>query len=409
MSPRPNSLPFSHRPRTWSALLVGVVLALASATASAGAASAARTPAPAPSMWRSIDAGMNFTCGVTTAGAVKCWGTNGHGQLGTGNRIDAATPQAVVGLASGAVSVSAGAWHACAVMETGDAHCWGFGQYGQLGNGTFRSSTTPVLVADLAGQVAGLSAGANHTCVVTTSGTAACWGANPFGQLGDGTRANRNAPVRVFNLDSGVRAIAAGDSHTCAATEATAYCWGRGEAGALGTGNNADSPVVDQPVLGIGAGPRAITAGGDHSCLVRAAGSAWCWGANGAGQLGVLPWTIHYSPVRVPVFAATGTISAGSAHTCAIRVPGGAAYCWGYNEHGAVGNGTNVTTPTPTLVSHLGLNAAAISAGLEHTCAIRWIGAIPGQGYALCWGANDHGQLGDGTLTDRWTPVRVVG
>ena len=112
-------------------------------------------------------------------------------------------------------------------------------------------------------------------------------------------------------------------------------------------------------------------------------------------------------PVRVPVFAATGTISAGGAHTCAIRVPGGAAYCWGYNEHGAVGNGTNVTTPTPTLVSpprpqrrrHLRRPRTHVRDPLDRRHP--WTGVR-----ALRWGANDHGQLGDGTLTDRWTPVR---
>ena len=133
-------------------------------------------------MWRSIDAGMNFTCGVTTAGAVKCWGTNGHGQLGTGNRIDAATPQAVVASPRSRLG-QRGRVARVRGHGNGRARCWGFGQYGQLGNGSFRSSTTPVLVADLAGQVAGLSAGANHTCVVTTSGTAACGEPTPFGQL----------------------------------------------------------------------------------------------------------------------------------------------------------------------------------------------------------------------------------
>src|SRR5213593_4794512 len=145
----------------------------------------------------------------------------------------------------------------------------------------------------------------------------------------------------------------------------------------------------------------AVNAGGYHTCGVTTAGAAYCWGANDAGQLGDATWTDHTSPVAVVGGLTFAAVSAGLDHTCGVTTAG-AAYCWGYNGSGLLGDGT--TTPRTGPVAVLGgLTFAAVSAGRDHTCGVTTAGA----GY--CWGRNDYSQVGDGTTTQRTSPVAVLG
>ena len=136
-----------------------------------------------------ISAGGGYTCAVTSAGAAQCWGLNNVGELGNGNTINQNTPGVVSGLTSGVVAVSAGPDHSCAVTNTGDAQCWGYNGTGALGNGTSSGvpTTTPVAVSGLSSGVVAISAGDGHTCAVTSAGGVWCWGSNTADQLGTGT------------------------------------------------------------------------------------------------------------------------------------------------------------------------------------------------------------------------------
>ena len=125
-----------------------------------------------------VAAGGHHTCAVTTAGGVKCWGFNSHGQLGDGTTTDRTTPVDVVGLTSGVAAVVAGWWHTCAVTTAGGLQCWGYNGYGQLGDGTTTDRTTPVDVVGLTSGVAAVAAGFFHTCAVTMAGGLKCWGFN---------------------------------------------------------------------------------------------------------------------------------------------------------------------------------------------------------------------------------------
>ncbi len=182
------------------------------------------------------------TCALTTAGAVKCWGWNFYGQLGNGTLTDSSTPVDVSGLSSGVTSIAVGGYHACAIMSaSGAAACWGQGRYGQLGDGSATDSSTPLMVSGLSG-VTAITGGTYHTCAVTSLGGAWCWGANNVGALGNGTITNSSTPVSVVGLASGAVGISGGRVHSCAVTTTgRALCWGSNLFGQLGNGTTTNS------------------------------------------------------------------------------------------------------------------------------------------------------------------------
>jgi len=349
-----------------------------------------------------IAAGMWHTCALTSGGGVKCWGLNGNGQLGDGTVTDRHTPVNVSGLASGVSAITAGRSHTCALTAGGGVKCWGANASGQLGNGTTTSRTKPVSVSGLASGVSAITAGDFHTCALTSGGRIKCWGYNGFGQLGDDTTTQRLTPVNVSGLASGVSAIAAGDSHTCAlTTEGGVKCWGFNVFGQLGDGTTIDrhTPVN---VSGLASGVSAIAAGWDHTCALTSGGGVMCWGWNDDGQLGDGTTIWRLTPVGVSGLASgVSIITVGHAHTCA-RTSGGGVKCWGLNGNGQLGDGTTTRRLTPINVSGLASGVSTISAGHAHTCVQTSGGGVK------CWGWNIFGQLGDGTTTDRHTPVIVL-
>jgi alpha-tubulin suppressor-like RCC1 family protein len=158
--------------------------------------------------------------------------------------------------------------------------------FGQLGTGTYVGSNVPVDVGGLAGGVQAISAGGAHTCALTTAGRVKCWGRNGAGQLGTGEHSNSNVPVDVVGLTGDVEAISAGDEHTCALISGGGVkCWGSNAFGELGDGTNTQSNVpVD--VVGFTSGVQAVSAGDEHTCALASEGSIKCWGRNDDGELG---------------------------------------------------------------------------------------------------------------------------
>jgi alpha-tubulin suppressor-like RCC1 family protein len=304
------------------------------------------------------------TCALTSAGALKCWGRNLYGQLGDGSVQPRYQPSVdVVGLSTGVVAVSAGAYHTCAVASAGAVKCWGNNDSGQLGSGSTSKSKIPVDVVGLSSGIIAVSAGAYHTCAVTSAGAVKCWGANHSGGLGNGSTTNSPVPVDVVGLSSGVVAVSAGWGYTCAVTSAgAAKCWGFNGDGRLGDGSTADSPIpVD--VVGLSSGAAAISAGVSHTCVITSVGAVKCWGVNRAGELGNGSTTDSSTPADV-VGLPSGilAISAGGAHTCALT-NGGTIKCWGRNDEGELGNGSTTDSPTPVDVVGFATRAAPISNG----------------------------------------------
>ena len=346
------------------------------------------------------------TCAVTTAGDVKCWGSNFYGQLGDGTTPLRTTPVDVTGLTSGVAAVSTGGLHTCALTTLGALKCWGFNSYGQLGDGTSGNvRTTPVDVTGLTTEIAAVSAGADHTCALTTAGGLKCWGGNFYGHLGDGTATNRTTPVDVTDLTSGVAAVSSGASRTCALTTAGGLkCMGSNNYGQLGDETVPWFRTTPMDVAGLTSGVAAVSAGGDQTCAVTTAGGLKCWGYNFYGQLGDGTTTTRTTPVDVVgLTSAVAGVSAGSEHTCAVTTEGGLK-CWGRNDTGQLGDGTFTTRTTPVDVIGLTSGVAAVFAGSRHTCALTTAGGLK------CWGSNQTGQLGDETLPPfRTRPVDVVG
>jgi len=381
-------------------LPIGATLALLSGLAMAGA--------PTPAQADVIAAGQFHTCALTSAGGVKCWGLNQFGQLGDGTTTDSPTPVFVKGLKSGVIAITAGFGHTCALTDTGGAKCWGQNQFGQLGDGTIANRSLPRNVHGLGSGVTAIAGGGQHTCALTSDGGVKCWGNNFHGQLGDGTRTTRSLPKKVRRLTSGVAAIAGGEIHTCALTDAGGVkCWGNNFNGQLGDGTKVLRELPGN-VRGLTSGVVAIAAGGLHTCALTGDGDAKCWGYNFYGQVG--DGTTTDRLLRVNVRRLTGGVAAittgaggtGRGHTCALTDAGGAK-CWGWNMWGQLGDGTTTDHHTPAFVKGLKTGVAAIAAGADHTCALMSAGG------AKCWGRNGAGQLGDGTIIDRHKPVNVEG
>jgi alpha-tubulin suppressor-like RCC1 family protein len=234
-----------------------------------------------------IAAGYLHSCALTIAGAVKCWGINDTGQLGNGTLTNSSTPVDVVGLGSGVAAVDANGAGSCAITSAGGLKCWGANDHGQLGNGTTTNSSTPVDVSGLTSGVIAVNGGGSHTCALVTGGTVMCWGPNQYGELGNGKTTDSSVPVSVVGL-KGVLAVATGGYYqTCALTAAGGVkCWGYNIYGAVGDGTteNRSTPV---DVHGLSSGVIAITShGAEHSCAVLTNGGVKCWGGNESGQLG---------------------------------------------------------------------------------------------------------------------------
>jgi alpha-tubulin suppressor-like RCC1 family protein len=296
---------------------------------------------------RAVSAGLRHACAITSAGGVRCWGSNFDYQLGDGTRDDSLTPVDVAGLSSGVTAIAAGASHTCALTTEGVVKCWGVGYLGSALDGSpYNIFPTPVDVVTLGTGVKAIAAGYYHTCAITAPGGLRCWGYGQWGQLGNGT-ADSPLPLDVVGMGSGIKAVAAHRDQTCAVTSSGAVkCWGSNLYGQLGNGTTSTGPnPTPVNVTGLEAGVTAITVGGSNSCALDAAGTLKCWGPN---------WFSNFSPLGIP---------------------------------------TPPPTLTPVTVDGLGPGVLAATAAEEHVCALSSTRAVK------CWGRNRSGQLGNGSVS----------
>ncbi|RIJ71373.1 hypothetical protein D1871_14330 [Nakamurella silvestris] len=299
---------------------------------------------------------------------------------------------------------------------------WGGNAAGQIGDNSLAQRLVPVLSVGgtaLDGkEVSKVSAGYSSSCAVA-EGSLYCWGANGNGQLGIGSNTSKSQiPVQVGGpfTNKFVTDVSVGSNSACAVADGDAYCWGSNDHGQLGDGTftdrNSPVPVVANGALS-GRKVSAVSTNSFHACAI-ARGAAFCWGENANGELGNSGFDPGNHNFPVPVFSAgllngvtINSIATGYDHTCVTGA--GHAYCWGKNDNGQLGTGDNLNTINPRSVSSTGVMAGksvfALAAGGNSTCAIAGVAATRS---AYCWGDNSGGQVGDNTLTDRNSPVKVT-
>jgi alpha-tubulin suppressor-like RCC1 family protein len=344
----------------------------------------------------------DHSCALTTDGRAFCWGNNILGELGNGSAAGSPTP-VEVGSGGGLrfASLAGGGWFTCGLLANGAGQCWGSGARGRLGGGVLENAPTPRPVAG-ALTFTSLSTGWAHACGVTDDGTY-CWGSGTA--LGADAGKYSVVPVPV-SADPGLRALDAGSDFTCALTGAgAAWCWGVNYEGQIGDGSTV-SAAAPTPVAG-GHTFTALSVGARHACGLTPDGEAWCWGDNSAGELGDASQEPAVVPQPVMGGMTFAGLSAGGDFSCGW-ITDGTTYCWGSNSQGQLGApsfdacATRPCGLTPLPVAG-GLRFRLVRTGGAHACGITWDGVL------YCWGANQSGQLGDGTNVSRAVPVRVVG
>lgn len=355
-----------------------------------------------------VTAGGQHTCAVRESdGRAFCWGDDSDGQVSGVPGPDANAPVAVGGVPDGVTSIAAGVAHTCAVVS-GAVHCWGSPANGRLGRPDGGPAPRPVRGVSDAVEVA---VGFQHSCARTREGRVLCWGGNGAGQLGRGSTGGGGEMAGDVVLDGPARALALGRDHACALTGGTLWCWGQDFEGSLGRGDARETPAAEPvpaavafsagvaPVGPVGAGGAPGLAGA-HTCAATDAG-LFCWGRNDVGQVGDGSEVDRGAPVRVTPATITG-LGLGGRHSCAIWDD--TVHCWGANSDGRLGDGTMTSRNLPVSVA-TGPGVTAVSAGglgalVGHSCAVV-------SGAVVCWGANAHGQLGVGELAGREGPTRA--
>ena len=382
-----------------------------------------------------VDVGRKHSCGLTTSGTAYCWGDNTEGQLGDASNISSPRPVPVAGGRHFVQLTSGGRNHTCGLTANGEAYCWGENPFGQLGDGGTTNSNVPVRAAPGI-TFANVDAGTYHTCGVATHGTAYCWGSNgPLVQGGasDGWAFGTPTTLMCDNPETTYRGdewhcsptpvaipgpafstISAGLWATCGTTPSgEAHCMGWNTLWALGDGTE-DHAAAPTPVSG-GLSFDQLTLG-LHGCGLVGA-TAYCWGArffdNGQTGNGTMAGSSTPAPVAGGLTFASVHPNANNifAFTCGLTTSG-EGYCWGNNRYGELGTEAPLETcssggggwqcsSVPVPVAG-GIDFISLATGQNFACGVDRNGA----GY--CWGQNDTGQLGDGTIIDRTVPVRIL-
>ncbi|MBP6037863.1 MAG: hypothetical protein KA604_00805 [Candidatus Saccharimonas sp.] len=362
--------------------------------------------------------GILRTCGVLS-NSVYCWGSNANGQLGNGTTTDSLIPVKVkrdpypTGIGSHKVNyMVAGGSFNCVVIDTGEVYCWGKNNVGQLGNGTTNDSYVPTMTIGLTGKnIVKLGVTTNSVCALSDAGELYCWGGNSSGQVGNNQSTNISTPVLIGGPSGGFGALAnktvtyvspsgATNNHICAIAAQVAYCWGSNQNGELGRNvmpdgtNAANKSLVPVAVYtgGVLSGKKVVSIVGDGNAV--------------------------YEP------GVKGNVAAGFAHTCAIAytttIADSAAYCWGSNADGAIGNNGVMGTSSNTFPSWLyiapqavstsgvlsGKTIAEIGTSAKGGCATAYTGGDTNTSRAYCWGAPST--RGDGSTVRTSVPVTVT-
>ena len=357
-----------------------------------------------------ISTGNDHSLAMGSDGNTYAWGNSSSGQVGDGTKVERRRP--VIVQAPTLVTftqVSAGYYHSLALDSDGKAYGWGDNYDGAVGDGTTTERITPVPVQMPAGiTFTQVSGGGYHSLALGSNGKIYSWGYNGDGQTGTGGPSSGSTTPVLVPTPTGVTftRVESGGYHSLALdSDGYSYAWGNNSAGQLGnnTTTDSDTPVLVQMPLGVTF--TQISAGTDHSLALRSDGNAYAWGRNIEGQLGDGTNTARSIPTLVPTSpGVTFTqIAAGHDHSLALRSDGN-SYAWGSNISGRLGDNTTTSRNSPVLIqAPTGVTFNQIRGGDAHSLA------VGSNGNTYAWGWNIYGQVGDGTITTRRTPVLVTG
>ncbi len=348
-----------------------------------------------------LAAGAGFSCELDDAGAMRCWGAGNCGQLGHDSYVDSGEPLAVA--IPAATSVTAGHRHACAIADDGSLWCWGEGDDGQIGVGpvsddglTDTCRRIPVQVGTQTNWVR-VSAGESHTCAIDEPGSLWCWGNNFSGQLGLGERVPSRAEPTQLSGGDWVD-VQGGWRHSCAlGADGSVWCWGTGSA----AGGSSDLPQLletETSMVSLIRGPGLM-----RTCAVDVDGGLWCWGAGDGGALGTGDSEDRDQPTSIDLPAPVSAMSGGGDTTCAVGDED--LWCWGSGRWGQLGDGVVDSEHGSLVPVAVAVDAQTAAVGGTHVC-------VRGDdGETRCWGANNNGEIGDGTSgpDNVRTDPRVVG
>lgn len=347
--------------------------------------------------------GRKFDSVTETVADIMAWGQNGDGQLGDNSIINKSSPASVVGGFTDWVRVATGNFHNIAIRTNGTAWTWGQNSVGELGDNTSISKSSPVSVVGGFTDWTKINAGFYHSLAIRSNGSLWAWGRGAEGQLGDNSSVSKSSPVSVVGGFTDWCQVDGGRHHTLALrTNGTLWAWGSGSYGMLGDGTyvNKSSPVS---VVGGFTDWSQASAGGQHSVAIRTNGTMWAWGRGLSGTLGNNGVANNASPVSVVGgFTDWCQVSAGWGHSAAVRT-NGTIWTWGDNWGGKLGTGDTVSRSSPVSVVGGFTDWCQVSSGPDRVSALRTNGTIWG------WGYNENSKLGDGTTTNKSSPVSVVG
>ncbi|MCK5161779.1 MAG: hypothetical protein KAQ99_09425, partial [Candidatus Aureabacteria bacterium] len=349
-----------------------------------------------------VSGGVYHSLAYKTDGSVWAWGMNSYGQLGDSTNDVQWTP-VPVGTLSGINKISAGGYHSLALQSSGSVYSWGHNYYGKLGDGTYDSRCIPLQVKELTDIIA-ISAGDEHNLAVKSDGTVWAWGWNIEGQVGDdgpyGSDCCRYTPVQVVELNNGDKVAALEGVSACLDLTQNVWAWGDNWAGMLGDGSG-ENQLRPVSVVGL-SNVTAIEAGSYHILALDSAQNVWGWGYNGNYQLGDYAEGSAPTPIQISGLSNITALSASDKINLVLDSDGN-VWTWGSNPAGFGDGTTDTIKPNPMQVPDV-TGITAVGCGYYgHFLAVKSNKTV------LAWGNNNHGQLGDDTDIDQLSPVPVLG